>query len=203
MTLLYQTRADSAPSFLQLAFSPSFSPCMFVCHILSLACLLLLTSLWLTCRHLYKSASGGRGFLWPRPFGSLSVCLLEAVLAHLEEQSSVGSRGKWPPGGLPRSAPLQLPAGRRLQSGGGGEEVPAGSEGERPELCQAPGGGHEDQPDISRHSSRGANGPEGEAEPAGEDPEADHGADVLLQVLDMNTLQARALLPLSTCNDSH
>lgn len=140
------------PFLLTAPFSPSFSPCMFVCHILSLACLLLLTPLWGTCRHLYKSPSCGGGFLWPRPSGSLSVCLLEAVLAHLEEQSSVSSRGKWPPRGFPRSAPVQLPVGRRLQSGGGGEEVPAGSEGERPELCQAPRSGHEDQPDISRHS---------------------------------------------------
>lgn len=132
----------SLPLFLLARLSVTFCP--------SLA-LLLLASLWVTCRHLYKSPRRGRGFLWPRPFGSLSVCLLEAVLALLEEQSSVSSRGKWPPRGLPRSAPVQLPAGRRLQSGRGGEEAPTGSEGERPELCQAPRGGHEDQPDVSRH----------------------------------------------------
>lgn len=153
MTLLYQTSACSAPSsFSQLAFSSSFSPCMFVCHILSLACLFPLTPFWGTCRHLYQSPSSGGGFLWPRPFGSLSVCLLEAVLAHLEEQSSVSPRGKWPPRGFSRNAPVQLPVGRGLQSRGGGEEVPAGSQGERPELGQAPRGGHEDQPDVSRHS---------------------------------------------------
>lgn len=38
------------------------------------------------CRHLCKSPSCGRRFLWPRPFGSLSLCLLEAVLAHMEKQ---------------------------------------------------------------------------------------------------------------------
>lgn len=54
-----------------------------------------------TCRHLYKSPRRGCRFLWPRPFGSLSLCLLEAVLARLEEQDSVCSGGEWPPCGLP------------------------------------------------------------------------------------------------------
>lgn len=120
-----------------------------------------------TCRHLYKSPCCGRGFLWPRPFGSLSLCLLEAVLAHLEEQGSVSPRGKWPPRGFPRGAPVPRPAGHGVQSGGGGEEVPAGGEGEWTELCQAAGGGHEDQPDVSGHPRRGADSPEGKAQQAG------------------------------------
>lgn len=41
------------------------------------------------CRHLCKSPSCGRRFLWARPFGSLSLCLLEAVLAHLEKQGAL------------------------------------------------------------------------------------------------------------------
>lgn len=168
MILLYQTSAYSAPSFLQLDFSPSFFSfaCLSVTFCPSLASFFL-TPLWVIRRHLYKSPRCGGGFLWPRPFGSLSVCLLEAVLAHLEEQSSFSSCGKWPPCWFPRGASAQLSAGRRLQSGGGGEEVSAGSEGERPELCQAPGSGHEDQPDVSRHSGRGPNGLEREAQPAG------------------------------------
>jgi len=110
------------------------------------------------------------------------------VLAYLEEQGSVGARRKWPPRGFPRGAAAaaraapRLTAGPQVQSGGVGEEAPAGSEAERTEHRQAPGGGHEDQPDVSGHPRRGANGPEGEAQPAGEDPEADHGAHLLLQV---------------------
>lgn len=41
------------------------------------------------CRHLCKSPSCGRRFLWARPFGSLTLCLLEAVLAHLEKQGAL------------------------------------------------------------------------------------------------------------------
>lgn len=140
-----------------------------------------------TCRHLYKSPCCGRRFLWPRPFGSLSLCLLEAVLAHLEEQGSVGAGGKWPACGLPRGASVQLPAAHGVQRWGVGEEVPAGGEGQRAELRQAPGGGHEDQPDVSGHPRRGADGAEGEAQPAGQDSEADHRAHLLLQVPHQST----------------
>lgn len=59
------------------------------------------------CRHLYKSPRRGCRFLWPRPFGSLSLCLLEVVLARVEEQDSVSSCGEWPPRGFPRGGPFR------------------------------------------------------------------------------------------------
>lgn len=157
-------------SYSWLSLPLSFSPaCLSVTSCPSLASPLFmsLSLSMVTRRHLYKSPCCGGGFLWPRPFGSLSLCLLEAVLAHLEEQGSVSSCGKWPPCGFPRRAPVQHPSGHGVQSGGDGEEVPSGSEDERAELRQAPGSGHEDQPDVSRHPRRGANSPEGEAQPAG------------------------------------
>lgn len=43
----------------------------------------------IACRHLCKSPSCARGFLWTRPVGSLSLCVLEAVLAHLEKQGTL------------------------------------------------------------------------------------------------------------------
>ncbi|MEQ2189641.1 hypothetical protein GOODEAATRI_027287 [Goodea atripinnis] len=93
-------------SLLSLLFVFSVSPaCLSVISFLFHPCLIL----WVNkCRHLYQSPCCGRGFLWPRLVGSLSLCLLEAVLAHLEEQDSVSPHRKWPPRGLPRSTSSQL-----------------------------------------------------------------------------------------------
>ncbi len=67
------------------------------------SCLFFLFSLFLVaCRHLCKSPSCGRRFLWARPFGSLSLCLLEAVLAHLEKQGALIQCWQLPAGGAAR-----------------------------------------------------------------------------------------------------
>lgn len=52
------------------------------------------------CRHLCKSPSCARGFLWTRPVGSLSLCVLEAVLAHLEKQGTLLTQRDCPPRGV-------------------------------------------------------------------------------------------------------
>lgn len=169
---------------------------MFVCHAPSIACpssLSLCLSFYLSLsisvvarRHLYQSPCCCRGFLWTRPVGSLSLCLLEAVLAHLEEQGPIVPRRQWPPGGAPRGTSAAPPARHTPPKGGtngGGEEACASGEGERAlQLREAARGSHEDQPDIPGHPGRGADGSQGEAGPAGQDSEADHRPHLVLQV---------------------
>lgn len=76
----YPRLLSPSPSVLyDLLNTLSFQSCLF--SVLSLPLV--------ACRHLCKSPSFGRRFLWARPFGSLSLCLLEAVLAHLEKQGSL------------------------------------------------------------------------------------------------------------------
>lgn len=166
-------------SFLSLLFS--LSP-LHVC-LSYLSCIIRLLPWVNKFRHLYQSPCCGRRFLWPRLVGSLSLCLLEAVLANLEEQDSVSPCRKWPPCGLPRGTSSQLHSSHRVQSGGDGEKTPAGGESERTEQCEVPWGSYEDQSDVARHPRRGANSPEGEdQQTAHKDPEADDWASILLQV---------------------
>lgn len=130
-------------------------------------------------RHLCQSPCCCRWFLWSRPVGSFSLCLLEAVLAHLEEQGPVIPCGQLRPGCTPWSASahdIPVSACRHRDKGGagrqaavttatteaawgGGEEAKSsGGEGQWPQLSEAARGSHEDQPDLARHSSRGAAG---------------------------------------------
>lgn len=100
----------------------------------------------IACRHLCKSPSCARGFLWTRPVGSLSLCVLEAVLAHLEKQSNLFTQRDCLPRGAARgtSARTSCPAvssrapgltsreaGKERGGGGGAEEEGAWGEGKR------------------------------------------------------------------------
>lgn len=94
-----------------VSFSPSPSVLYNLLNTLSLsnlhipASFSLLSLPFVACRHLCKSPSCGRRFLWARPFGSLSLCLLEAVLAHLEKQGALVQCWQLPAGGAARGPP--------------------------------------------------------------------------------------------------
>lgn len=80
-----------SPSGVHLSLAPiliSFLPHLLFFTISSTHSVSFLSLPLVACRHLCKSPSCGRRFLWARPFGSLSLCLLEAVLAHLEKQGT-------------------------------------------------------------------------------------------------------------------